>query len=669
DPADKRLVAYVVPQTTQEPLSANVETLRAHLRAVLPEYMVPSAFVLLERFPLTANGKLDRRTLPAPEQGAYVSREYEAPQGEVEEILAGIWQTLLGVERVGRRDHFFELGGHSLLIVQVMERLRRVGLSAEVRRVLESPVLMDLAAVLTRSGTENVAPLQIAPNLIPAGCELITPAMLPLVELEPAQIERIVSLVPGGAANVQDIYPLAPLQEGILFHHLLDEHGGNAYVVTTVLSVSTRERLEELIAALQGVIDRHDILRTAVLWEQLPQPVQVVYRQATLPVEELHFDRTGATLEQIQEWIRPERQRLELRRAPMMRLQIAADPHTSHWYAFLQLHHITCDHVSIDAIVAYVVAQLTHQTNARLETAPYRIQVAQALAYAKQHDAEAFFREKLGDVDEPTAPFGLLDVYGDGSQVDEAYQGFEPALARRLRMQARRLGVSSATLFHAAWALVVARLSGRDDVVFGSVLLGRIQVGRLLSDTNAQQILGVFINTLPLRLRLKDTTAKDLVVHTQRELIELLNHEQASLAVAQRCSGISGSAPLFTAVLNYRHSSSDTSAGWSSAEGISVVTGQERTNYPILLSVDDLGEGFELRAQTDRRIDPRRITTYLHTAIRSLVEALESAPQSKALELAILPQSEHRQVIEAFNATQAAYPAGKLIHQLFEEQV
>src|SRR5581483_3738933 len=494
DPADKRLVAYVVPQTTQEPLSANVETLRAHLRAVLPEYMVPSAFVLLERFPLTANGKLDRRTLPAPEQGAYVSREYEAPQGEVEEILAGIWQTLLGVERVGRRDHFFELGGHSLLIVQVMERLRRVGLSAEVRRVLESPVLMDLAAVLTRSGTENVAPLQIAPNLIPAGCELITPAMLPLVELEPAQIERIVSLVPGGAANVQDIYPLAPLQEGILFHHLLDEHGGNAYVVTTVLSVSTRERLEELIAALQGVIDRHDILRTAVLWEQLPQPVQVVYRQATLPVEELHFDRTGATLEQIQEWIRPERQRLELRRAPMMRLQIAADPHTSHWYALLQLHHMVGDHVAAEILKEDTVALLLGRGDQLPPPVAYRNHIAQARAVAKMHDAEAFFREKLGDIDEPTAPFGLLDVYGDGSQVDEAHQGFEPELARRLRIQARRLGVSTATIFHVAWALVVGRSTGRDDVVFGSVLLGRLQ-----GEFGAQHVMGIFINTLPLR--------------------------------------------------------------------------------------------------------------------------------------------------------------------------
>ena len=201
----------------------SAEALRAYLKPILPEYMVPSAFVMLERLPLTTNGKLDRRALPAPELGAYGSGKYEAPQGEIEEILAGIWQELLHVERVGRNDNFFELGGHSLLIVQMLERLRRVGLSAQIRRVFDSPTLADLAAALTQ---EVVGQVEVPPNLIPAGCEQITPQMLPLVQLESEHIERIVQAVPGGAANIQDIYPLASLQEGILFHHLLNPEGG-----------------------------------------------------------------------------------------------------------------------------------------------------------------------------------------------------------------------------------------------------------------------------------------------------------------------------------------------------------------------------------------------------------------------------------------------------------
>src|SRR5260370_42589228 len=120
-------------------------------------------------------------------------------------------------------------------------------------------------------------------------------------------------------------------------------------------------------------------------------------------------------------------------------------------------------------MLAEVVAHVGGRAGDLPEPVAYRNYVAHALTYARTHDAEAFFRSKLGEIDEPTAPFGLLDVHGDGSRIEEAHEEFEPALARRVRIQARRLSVSAATLFHAAWGLVVARTTGRDDVVFGSV--------------------------------------------------------------------------------------------------------------------------------------------------------------------------------------------------------
>src|SRR6185312_4548222 len=186
-PGEKRLVGYVIPKegSTTAP---STESLREHLKAVLPEYMVPSAFVVLEAFPLTPNGKLNRRGLPAPDLSSYTSREYEAPLGEVEEVLAGIWQELLRVERVGRNDNFFELGGHSLLVMQMIQSLRRVRLSVEARQIYESPTLSDLAGTLIRGG---VGEIEIPPNRIPPGCERITPEMLPLIELEQEQIDQI----------------------------------------------------------------------------------------------------------------------------------------------------------------------------------------------------------------------------------------------------------------------------------------------------------------------------------------------------------------------------------------------------------------------------------------------------------------------------------------------
>jgi len=149
-PGEKRLVAYVVCTDSNDTrTSTTAESWRTCLKEVLPEYMVPSAFVILERLPLNANGKVDQRGLPAPELGAYATRQYEAPQGEVEEVLADIWQELLQLELVGREDNFFDLGGHSLLAMQVMARIRSAfSIEMPMNLLFEQPTLRTLAARL-----------------------------------------------------------------------------------------------------------------------------------------------------------------------------------------------------------------------------------------------------------------------------------------------------------------------------------------------------------------------------------------------------------------------------------------------------------------------------------------------------------------------------------------
>jgi non-ribosomal peptide synthetase component F len=168
---------------------------------------------------------------------------------------------------------------------------------------------------------------------------------------------------------------------------------------------------------------------------------------------------------------------------------------------------------------------------------------------------------------------------------------------------------------------------------------------------------------------LSEVSVLACVRQTQRELIELLKHEQASLAQAQRCSGIEGAAPLFTAILNYRHNASSRGEeGASATAGIESLGGYERTNYPLTVSVDDDGEGFWLTAQVDGRIEAGRITAYLHRAIEGLVDALEEAPQTPMRSLSVLPASERDQLLEQFNATRVSYPQEALVHELFEAQ-
>ncbi|MGO4777247.1 phosphopantetheine-binding protein, partial [Lysobacter sp. 2RAB21] len=254
---------------------------------------------------------------------------YEAPVGAVETAIAQLWSEVLKLDQVGRHDNFFELGGHSLLAVSLIERMRNAGLAIDVRALFAAPTLQALAAAVGGDYASVVVPA----NAIAAGSDAIVPAMLRLVRLQQTDIDRIVAAAPGGAANVQDIYPLAPLQESFLFHHALGRHG-DVFLSPTLYAVQHREDFDRYAEALQTVIDRHDILRTALAWEGLPEPVQVVWRRAPLVIEQIELDPAdGDIAEQLRERFDPRHYRLDLRQAPAWRWFIARDERNQRWVA------------------------------------------------------------------------------------------------------------------------------------------------------------------------------------------------------------------------------------------------------------------------------------------------------------------------------------------------
>ncbi|MGY2685691.1 hypothetical protein ACVWVZ_005025 [Pseudomonas tolaasii] len=361
----------------------------------------------------------------------------------------------------------------------------------------------------------------------------ITPQMLPLTTLDQATIDQIVDAVPGGLANVKDIYPLAPLQQGMLYHHLSAEQG-DPYLLQSQYAFDSRERLEQFTEALQYVIKRHDILRTTVVWESLDEPVQVVLRKAALISEEVHLDpRDGDVLTQLQGRFDARHYRLDIRQAPMMRVAFALDSPNQRWVAVLMFHHMALDHTAMEVVQHEMQAFLLGQVEHLGEPVPYRNYVAQALLGVTEQQHEAFFREMLGDIDEPTLPFGAQDVQGDGHGIDESHLMLDSALSKRLRAQARQMGVSAASMVHLALAQVLGKVSGREEVVFGTVLLGRMHAGE-----GSDRALGMFINTLPLRVSVGAQSVRSGLKLTHQRLTALLQHEHASLALAQRCSAV-----------------------------------------------------------------------------------------------------------------------------------
>ena len=542
-----------------------------------------------------------------------MNEQWGSPQSEAGEEGSAELLMLLeerGVQLAVEQDQLVVRGRRQALDEDLIARLRahKDGLIAHLRRAAE---------------TDGTAP---------AG--FFEDERSRLVDLTDEEIAAVVATVPGGAANVQDVYPLAPLQEGVLFHHL-SARDGDPYLLSTVCAFDSRERLDAYLRAYQEVVDRHDILRTGVLWEGVPEPVQVVWRRAELPVEEIVLDPDGGdALARLWERGDPRRARIDIRRAPLLRITVAHDTANARWLMLTLLHHLVGDHTTLQVVEEEIAALAAGRPEQLLPVRPFRDFIAEVRRGPGREEHEKFFTGMLGDIDEPTAPYGLLDTRGEGHGVAEARTLLDPALSARLRERARRLGVSTASLAHLAWAQVLARLTGRQEVVFGTVLFGRMH-----GATGVTRAVGPFINTLPLRLTVDARPVEEAVAEAHGALAALLGHEHASLVLAQRCSEVPAPAPLFTSLFNYRHSGDVVSPADEPA-GITPLRGEERTNYPLTVSVDDIGDGIALSVQAIEPIDPWHVTGYLSTVLENLADALEHRPQCGTDTIDVLPAAE-----------------------------
>lgn len=294
--------------------------------------------------------------------------------------------------------------------------------------------------------------------------------------------------------------------------------------------------------------------------------------------------------------------------------------------------------------------------------------VGPALPGISKQEHEAFFIHMLADVREVTAPFGISDLRGNAWAAEQSSRALDLQLVQRLRQCASSLGVSAASLVHMAWAQVLGRVSGRQDVVFGTELFECTRGG----GNGASRPPGIPINTLPVRISVGEQGVANSVRHMDTLLERLQQHGQAPLMLAQRCSGVPAPLPLFVAQLSYRHSSP---AEAGTIAGDMNFPGREKpANYPVTLSVDDLGEGLiltaRIRAREARAQDTAgRLCAYMQVALEQLVDALEHAPDTQMNHMDILPTDEREQVLVQFNATASTYPGKRCLQELFEEQV
>ena len=350
------------------------------------------------------------------------------------------------------KDVQLALKGDQLSVQGNKQALSDAALVASLRE--HKPALIELIKAGEYSATK-AGEVQVPANGIPPGATSITPQMLSLSTLSQASIDRILETVEGGVANVQDIYPLAPLQEGILYHHVSAEHG-DPYIMQSLFAFDSLERFEGFALALQQVIDRHDILRTGVVWEGLEEPSQVVWRTARLPLQAIELDPAdGDIAAQLHRLFDGRHYRMDVTRAPLLRLVRAWDEAGQRVVAMLLFHHMALDHSALEVVCHEMQACLLGRAAELGQAVPFRNYVAQARLGISEQEHEGFFRQMLGDISEPTLPYGLQDVQGDGDNIQEISLPLAPQLSRRLRAQARQLGVSAASVASSPRATMV----------------------------------------------------------------------------------------------------------------------------------------------------------------------------------------------------------------------
>ncbi len=475
--------------------------------------------------------------------------------------------------------------------------------------------------------------------------------------------------------NIQDIYPLSPMQRGILFHTLLAPDS-EVYFEQLTCTLSGDLQASELESAWEQVVDRHPALRTVFIWKGLDEPRQAVRHRVTLPWQEQDWRGISATEQQerLKVYLSADRrQGFDLAKGPLMRfalIRLSDDEYQFVW----SYHHLLLDGWSLaivlqEAFICYD-ALCRGQSVQLGRPRPYR----DYIAWLKQQnlsEAEAFWRRALKGFAAPT-PLLIGRTVGHrwsseaGDQTEQQIELSE-AVTTAIQTLAQKHRLTLNTLLQGAWALLLSRYSGEKDVVFGATTSGR----RPEELTGVESMVGLFINTLPVRV---SVSPKDMLLpwlqDLQEQQVEMRQYEHSSLTQIHSWSELSSDLLLFESLFVFENYPVDRSAMQLHAGGLRVHDAHsfEKANYPLALVT---GPGAELRLRimyNNRRFDDPTISRMLGH-LRTLLEDIAIHPEQRLADLPLLTSAERQQLLVEWNDTEARYSPDRCIHEMFEAQV
>jgi amino acid adenylation domain-containing protein len=639
DDGDKRLVAYVVAQSRG---SSPIGDLRRYLRDRLPEYMVPTSWVLLDQLPLTPNGKVDRKALPEPGRARLDSgQSFVAPQTLIEEVLATIWKEVLRLDVVGRDDNFFWLGGHSLLATQIVSRVREsFQVELPLRVIFEAPTLVELSERIDAA--------------MRAGSALIAP---PLQKL----------------SDNGELLPLSYAQQRLWF---LDQlmPGSNAYNIPAEMYIKADVKVGALEQALNEVLRRHEALRTT-FFVSGSQPAQRVNpaKPVSLPLIDLRsLDETERSAEvdrlRQEDALRP----FDLGTGPLLRANLIRI-NNEHYLLLMNMHHIVSDAWSMGVLLHEM--QTLYEAFSHGQPSPLAELEIQYSDYARwQRDwlqgevlqqEVNYWKQQLDGV--PT----LLEL--DTNQPRQLLRkissarcevSFSEKLSRSLREFSSQEGATLFMTLMAGFHALLRRYTGQKDILIGTPIAGRDHV-------ELEPLIGFLVNMIPIRTSFNDAlTFRDLLKQVRESSFAAYTHQDLpfdKLVEELQPKRAPGRNPIFQAILAFENAAPEMEiATVNLPVGVPV---NADVKFDLEVHLTDTPDGIRGAFVYSPELFEPALIARMVDHFERLFERTMSNPDKELRALSLLDQAEYRQVVEEWNDTAVAFPDASCIHEIFEQEV
>ena len=638
EPGDKRLVAYVVPQVEQ---SATVLELRQFLKAKLPEYMVPSAFVLLESLPITSNGKVDRRALPKPEIDSTLLEKYVAPRTPIEGMLAQIWAQVLKLERVGIHDNFFEIGGHSLLATQLLSRIRTsFKVELALRELFARATVAELAQSIEQLQQQKI--------------ELTSLPILP--RTRDAEL------------------PLSYAQQRLWF---LDQFEPNSafYNIPMALRLVGNLKQAALEQSLQEIIHRHEALRTNFITVD-GKPSQIIQTETNWIVSVVDLKYLSITEQEITSQQLAQQQvaqPFDLAKGTLIRATLVVLSETEH-VLLVSMHHVVSDGWSMGVFVQELAALYNAYAQGQPSPlAPLPIQYADFAIWQRQwlqgeilQSQLSYWQQQLKD-----AP-ALLSLPTDRPRpAEQTYHGTHQEFALSFELTSKLTKLSQeqgCTLFMtllAAFDTLLYRYTGTEDILVGSPIANRDR-------SEIEGLIGFFVNTLVMRTDLAGNPSfSELLLRVREKAMEAYTHQDLPfemLVEALEPERDLSHTPLFQVMFVLQNAPTSELELTGLTVSPLLIKGTT-SRFDLTLSMEYTPTGlvgwWEYNSDLFDASTIERMTGNFVT----LLEGIIANPKERISQLPLLTEVEQQQLLVEWNDTEVDYPLHKCIHQLFEEQV